>query len=139
VTQSDEARLAELLRQRRGLSAGETDAATRLERDIVDLVYRHLHDALRPQFLKRYGPLVDVRHASTRFTELLNEFFVKVLGRFPDALARLATARELRAYVSWAMTNLICDHLRRAQHERSGDEELLGHLVPRHVLELGLR
>jgi DNA-directed RNA polymerase specialized sigma24 family protein len=113
-------------RQRNGQHDDETN---RLERDIVEIVYRHLYEALRPQIVARYGATVGGKHASTRFTELLNEFFVRVLERFPDVLAKTRTARDLRNYVSRAMTNLMVDRCRRAKHERSDDDELRGCLV----------
>lgn len=129
MTTSDEQRLADLLDQRRQ-GGGQDEASTgRLDREIVEIVYRHLYEALRPQMLARYGATVGQGHAGTRFTELLNEFFVRVLDRFPDLVAKLRTARDLRSYVSRAMTNLMLDRCRRAKHERSCDDELLGCLA----------
>jgi DNA-directed RNA polymerase specialized sigma24 family protein len=129
MSTSDEQRLADLLDQRR-LSGGRDDALTgRLDREIVEIVYRHLYHALRPQMLARYGATVGEKHAGTRFTELLNEFFVRVLDRFPDLVAKMKSARDLRNYVSRAMTNLMLDRCRRAKHERSCDDELLGCLA----------
>jgi DNA-directed RNA polymerase specialized sigma24 family protein len=129
MTHSDEQRLAELLKRRRELNGRDEDEDKRVERDIVDIIYRHLYDALRPQFLARYGATVGEAHPGTRFTDLLNEFFVRVLTRFPDALARLNTAKDLRGYVAQSLTNLMRDHLGRAKHERSGNDELLACLI----------
>ncbi|MCY2994819.1 MAG: hypothetical protein NTY19_44205 [Planctomycetota bacterium] len=136
MTQSDEDKLADLLRRRRQTSGVENNGTKRLEREIVDLVYRHLYTALRPQFFRRYGTLMDACHASTRFTEQLNEFFVKVLGRFSDTLAKLETAQDLRRYSARAMTNLLNDHFRHAKHERPCDEEMLEFLVEERQREL---
>jgi DNA-directed RNA polymerase specialized sigma24 family protein len=129
MTTSDEERLARLLQERRQRNGHHDDETKCLERQIVEIVYRHLYEALRPQIVARYGATVGGKHASTRFTELLNEFFVRVLERFPDVLAKTRTARDLRNYVSRAMTNLMVDRCRRAKHERSDDDELLGCLA----------
>jgi len=129
MTTSDEQRLADLLGQRRQGGAQDDDVTKRLDREIVEIVYRHLYHALRPQMLARYGATVGEKHAGTRFTELLNEFFVRVLDRFPDLVGKMRSARDLRNYVSRAMTNLMLDRCRRAKHERSCDDELLGCLA----------
>jgi hypothetical protein len=73
TTMSDRERLIELLREL--WQAG--DNADDLE--ILDIVYRNLYQELRPLLLWEFGPQVDRRHASTRFTELLNRFFAKVM------------------------------------------------------------
>lgn len=129
MTSSDEQRLAQLLDQRRHANRQDDDQTQGLDREIVDIVYRHLYQALRPQMVARYGATVSGQRADTRFTELLNEFFVRVLERFSDLVARARSARDLRNYVSRAMTNLMIDRCRRAKYERCGDDELLGCLV----------
>ena len=73
TTMSDRERLIELLREL--WQAG--DNADDLE--ILDIVYRNLYQELRPLLLWEFGTQVDRRHASTRFTELLNRFFAKVM------------------------------------------------------------
>ena len=73
TTMSDRERLIELLREL--WQAG--DNADDLE--ILDIVYRNLYQELRPLLLREFGVQVDRRHASTRFTELLNRFFAKVM------------------------------------------------------------
>ncbi len=88
MTTCDEQRLAQLLHQRRQQSSPDDNLTKCLDRDIVDIVYRHLYHALRPQMIARYGATVSGQRADTRFTELLNEFFVRVLDRFPDLVAR---------------------------------------------------
>jgi DNA-directed RNA polymerase specialized sigma24 family protein len=129
MVNGDEDRLAQLLDQQGQRAGQDEDLAKRSDAEIAEIVYRHLYQALRPQMLARYGAAVNGRYAGTRFTELLNEFFVRVLDRFPDLLARTRSARQLRSYVSRALTNLMIDRSRRATHERTCDDDLLGCLV----------
>ena len=129
ISQSDEQRLTELFRERRALGeTADSEAKQRLDRKISEIVYQHLHDALRPLFLARYGKQVGYGSASTRFTELLNRFFTKVLDNSPG-MFRTATLHDLSNYASKSMRRLMIDHFRRAKHEQTCDDELLTRLI----------
>jgi hypothetical protein len=138
MTTSDEERLAELLKQRRELNGRDDDATRRLEREILDIIYRHLYDALRPQFVVRYGATVDGRNVTMQFTTLLNEFFGHVLAQSSDPVDELLTKQSLCGYVARSLTYLMRDHFRQAKRERSRDEDFLACLIQerRHQFEL---
>jgi hypothetical protein len=55
-------------------------------------VYRNLYQELRPLLLWEFGTQVDRRHAATRFSELLNRFFAKVMRAWEQSCARSAAS-----------------------------------------------
>jgi len=121
---SDRERLIELLR---GLWHAD-GAAEDLE--ILDIVYRQLHEELRPLLLAEFGSQVGESSASTRFTELLNRFFAKVMEEFPDGMERVRNRRALSGYVAQAMRRMIYQHSRnKKRRESSCDDTLLDCLI----------
>lgn len=123
TTMSDRERLIELLRELWQVGDNAADL------EILDIVYRNLYQELRPLLLWEFGPQVDRRHASTRFTELLNRFFAKVMEDFPDGMQRVQNRRALSGYVAQAMRRMIYEHSRSRGREASCDEKLLDCLI----------
>jgi DNA-directed RNA polymerase specialized sigma24 family protein len=124
ITMSDRQRLIELLR---GLWHAEEAAGGP---QILDIVYRQLHQELRPRLLVEFGSQVGKQSASTRFTELLNRFFAKVMGAFPDGMERVRNRRALSGYVAQALRRMIYEHSRnKNKRESSCDDTLLDCLI----------
>jgi len=123
TSMSDQERLIELL-----LRLWQTDNADN-EQEILDIVYRHLYDELRPKLLAKFGRQVGEASASTRFTELLNRFFAKVMEAFPDGMERVRTRRALYNYVSVAMQRMVFDHSKKQKREQTCDDTLLDCLI----------
>lgn len=123
TTMSDRDRLIELLRELWHTS----DHADDLE--ILDIVYRNLYQELRPLLLWEFGTQVDRRHASTRFTELLNRFFAKVMEHFPDGMQRVQSRRALSGYVAQALRRMIYEHSRSRGRQAACDDTLLDSLI----------
>ena len=118
-------------------AAGEKRQLSDLERQIVELeaevleiVDGYFRASLRGIMTKLFGPEMASRNqyqeATLRFTELLNNFFVKMLEKRPDAFWRARKAKDLRKWASVANANLMRDALRR---DRCG-RELLKQLTP---------
>lgn len=121
---SDRQRLIQLLRE---VWKDQPGAA---EGEILDIVYRQLHQELRPRLLAEFGSQVGKQSASTRFTELLNRFFAKVMEAFPDGMERVRNRRALSGYVAQAMRRMIYQHSRsKKKRESSCDETLLDCLI----------
>ena len=84
------------------------------DQEILILVDKHLRQAARPALLKMFGPIVGRKaDATVRYTNMVNEFFAKVLAMKDDEKWKMETARQLRSYASVVMSNQIRDHLRR--------------------------
>ncbi len=99
------------------------------ENEIIDTVYRNLHDDLKPWLMAEFGSQVSDNVAFTRFTDLLNQFFVKVLEAFPEGMERIQTRRALCAYVAMSMERMIYDRTRREARNKSCDPTLLDCLI----------
>lgn len=123
TTMTDRERLIDLLRR-----LWQADSADE-EQEILDIVYRHLYDELRPRLLGKFGHQVGEASASTRFTELLNRFFAKVMEAFPDGMERVQTRRALSNYVSVAMQRMVYDHSKKRKREQTCDDTLLDCLI----------
>ena len=105
----DEERLVGLLEQHANAPSKD------LEDEIIGLVDEHFREALRPVLIKTFGKGVASQQvdASVRYTNVVNDFFAKVLKQRDDAFWQAKTAKELRAWASRVMTNQVLDHFRR--------------------------
>ena len=106
---SDEVRLIALMEQNANSPAKD------LEDEIIALVDEHFRESLRPVLIKTFGPTVASQQldASVRYTNVVNDFFAKVLKHRNDAFWQAKTAKELRSWASRVMTNQVLDHFRR--------------------------
>jgi hypothetical protein len=123
----EEGRLIGLLQRRRDADPDSEDAK-KLDRDIVDLIGVELRDDLRYILLAKHGAKIDQRHASVRFTELLQQFCVKVLERCPSGLLKVQTRTELLRYVAHSLSNMVREHYRNQQCH-AGHREAIGVLA----------
>ncbi|MDA1050030.1 MAG: ECF-type sigma factor [Planctomycetota bacterium] len=119
--QRDEDRLTELLAQ--GVNPAH-------DQECLSLVYQHLYDNLRPMLVKKHGADMDGRRASKQFTDMLNDFFVRVMEKARDKQAKqpqlvaLYSTRELKNYVSRALLNLLIGHSRRRKSRANAAQEM---------------
>jgi len=143
---TDEDRLIELLRRHQ---AGDQGVAG----DILELVDTYFSRSLRPVVVKTFGTKVvgmpsdyrQKREANTassqalvaqpqrreqdgqcRYTEMVNDFFVKVLDKKPDAIWKAQTAKDLRTWASVVIANQMRDFLRRKQR----GQQILAEIAP---------
>ncbi len=123
----EEDRLIELLKHRRD-AAPDGEDAKKDDRAIVELIEDQLKNDLRYILLAKHGAKIDQRHASVRFTELLQQFCVKVLERCPSGLLKVETRTELLRYVAHSLSNLVHEHYRSKQCH-AGHHEAIGVLA----------
>jgi len=109
--------ILDLLHRRRGLELGD-EAARQLDRKIVMALEGELKEDLRRVLLSK-GHRIEPQFASTRFTELLQTFMVRVLQGCPDSMAGVQTRTELLLYVSAALSNMLRDHYRRKDRQQT--------------------
>jgi RNA polymerase sigma factor (sigma-70 family) len=84
------------------------------EDEIIILVDKYFREALRPILLKKFGKVVGSHADGTvRYTQMVKDFFIKVLEHRHEPFWKAKTARNLRNWSSRVMTNQIIDHLRR--------------------------
>ena len=84
------------------------------EDEIIILVDKYFREALRPILLKKFGKVVGSHSDGTvRYTQMVKDFFIKVLEHLHEPFWKAKTARNLRNWSSRVMTNQIIDHLRR--------------------------
>ena len=84
------------------------------EDEIIILVDKYFREALRPILLKKFGKVVGSHADGTvRYTQMVKDFFIKVLEHRHEPFWKAKTARTLRNWSSRVMTNQIIDHLRR--------------------------
>lgn len=151
-TMTDEDRLIELLQSHQSLSEQATvlaespapeDAMRRNELepqrqkaqdDILELVETYFRRALRPVVAKVFGagvlgqPVHGKRaDGSLRYTAMVNDFFVKVLDKRPDAFWKAKTAAALRTWSSVVIANQMRDYLRR---KKKGQQILHDEIAP---------
>lgn len=108
--QADVERRSELEQQRRGA-----------QDDILELVDKYFRQALRPVVAKVFGAgvfgkKIDAERRADddlRYTAMVNDFFVKVLDKRPDAFWKAKTAAALRTWSSVVIANQMRDYLRR--------------------------
>lgn len=119
---SDEDRLIQLLRSHQ---AGDRS----VDGDIIELVDTHFRRALKPVVMKAFGPDIvgtSGKDGNCRYTEMVNDFFVKVLDKQPDAFWKAQTASALRTWSSVVIANQFRDTLRR---QKKG-QQILAEILP---------
>ena len=106
---TDEDKLIALLQRHQ---SGDTSVAG----EILELVDTYFRRALRPVVAKVFGTDVigtDHNDGHCRYTEMVNDFFVKVLEKRPDAFWKAKTAAALRTWSSVVIANQMRDYLKR--------------------------
>lgn len=151
-TMTDEDRLIELLQKHRDLSenmlrleeaTASEDVARReaLRRDlkltgeaIFELVDKYFRRELLPILTSVFGTGVvgakldeDKRgDQSLRYSEWMQNFFVKILDKRPDAFWKAQTAKNLRVWSSVVIANMMRDYLKRKKRGQA----ILAELAP---------
>ncbi|MDA1017656.1 MAG: hypothetical protein O3A00_24755 [Planctomycetota bacterium] len=118
---TDEDRLVELLQRHQ---AGDSH----VEGDILELVDTYFRRSLRPVVARVFGTSVvgnSGNDGRCRYTEMVNDFFVKVLDKRPDAFWKAKTAKALRTWASVVIANQMRDTLRRMKHGRTIATDIL--------------
>ena len=106
---TDEDKLIDLLRRH------QADDHS-VEGDILELVDTYFRRSLRPVVAKVFGTNVvgtTGNDGQCRYTEMVNDFFVKVLDKRPDAFWKAQTAAALRTWASVVIANQMRDALNR--------------------------
>ena len=119
---TDEDRLIHLLQQHQ---AGDVS----VEGEILELVDTYFRRSLRPVVAKVFGTNVvgtSSNDGRCRYTEMVNDFFVKVLDKRPDAFWKAQTAAALRTWASVVIANQMRDTLRR---QKLG-QQILADILP---------
>lgn len=119
---TDEDRLIELLHRHQ---AGDRS----VEGDIMELVDTYFRRSVRPVVAKVFGTNVvgtPSNDGQCRYTEMVNDFFVKVLEKRPDAFWKAQTANALRTWASVVIANQMRDTLRRQKR----GQQILADLLP---------
>ena len=122
----DESRIVALLSQLHDLPEGDPRRLP-WERELVGLVATHFEEALKPLLLSKFGSAAG-KGGAARYTQMMNDFFVKVLSSRPDAFWRAKSAKELRKWASVVVTRQMIDHLRR-ENRYEADTEAIAPLV----------
>jgi RNA polymerase sigma factor (sigma-70 family) len=95
------------------------------EDEIIILVDKYFREALRPILLKKFGKIVGSHADGTvRYTQMVKDFFIKVLEHRHEPFWKAKTARNLRNWSSRVMTNQIIDHLRRKKRTPQPRDDL---------------
>lgn len=84
-----------------------------VEFQIIAYIEEYLHGDLRRILSKKKQARLDAAAGSAQFTELLQQFFVRILERFPTNLAQAQTRGQLLAYVAKALSNMFIDCTRK--------------------------
>ena len=119
---TDEDKLIELLQRHQ---AGDHS----VEGDILELVDTYFRRSLRPVVAKVFGTNVvgtTGNDGQCRYTEMVNDFFVKVLDKKPDGFWKAQTAAALRTWASVVIANQMRDTLRR---QKQG-QQILSDILP---------
>ena len=119
---TDEDRLIQLLQQHQ---AGDVS----VEGEILELVDTYFRRSLRPVVAKVFGTNVvgtPSNDGRCRYTEMVNDFFVKVLDKRPDAFWKAQTAAALRTWASVVIANQMRDTLRRQKR----GQQILADILP---------
>jgi DNA-directed RNA polymerase specialized sigma24 family protein len=80
------------------------------EQGLGDFIYRFIQEHLRPSFRRSFP--ASSTDTAVRFTEMLNNLFVEVLEKKPDAIWRARSTQAIARHVSIALKNDIRDALR---------------------------
>lgn len=110
--QEDEDEIVRLLDAVHTTPRDDKAGRCKLEEDLFRIVERHFREVLRPYLLAKFGATAGEGGAA-RYTALMNDFFIKVLDKRPDAFWRAESATELRKWVSVVVSNQMLDYLRR--------------------------
>ncbi len=119
---TDEDRLIHLLQQHQAGDHG-------VEGEILELVDTYFRRSLRPVVAKVFETNVvgtPSNDGQCRYTEMVNDFFVKVLDKRPDAFWKAQTAAALRTWASVVIANQMRDTLRRQKR----GQEILADILP---------
>ena len=119
---TDELRLINLIQQHQ---AGDRS----VEGDILELVDTYFRRALKPIVASVFGTTVvggTGNDGQCRYTEMVNDFFVKVLDQRPDAFWKAQTAKALRTWASVVIANQMRDALRR---QKTG-QQIINDILP---------
>ncbi|MCY2963061.1 MAG: sigma-70 family RNA polymerase sigma factor [Planctomycetota bacterium] len=102
------------------------------EQRVLEIVDGYFRSCLPGIMMKLFGPGVISQRKDTavRFTEMINNFFVKLLEKRPDAFWRARTAKNLRLWASVANANLMRDVLRREKRGREILQDIAPLLAP---------
>ena len=106
---TDEDKLIELLHRHQ---AGDHS----VEGEALELVDTYFRRSLRPVVAKVFGTNAvgtTGNDGQCRYTEMVNDFFVKVLDKRPDAFWKAQTAAALRTWASVVIANQMRDALNR--------------------------
>jgi len=121
--QEDEDRIVTLLDSIHALPPGPDVRRKDLENEMFTLVDSHFREALKPSLVAKFGAAAGERGAA-RYTAMMNDFFVKVLAKRPDAFWRAKSATELRKWASVVDSNQIRDYLRREKRYQNAADAL---------------
>ena len=119
---TDEDRLIDLLQQHQ---AGDLS----VEGEILELVDTYFRRSLRPMVAKVFGTNIvgtSSNDGRCRYTEMVNDFFVKVLDKRPDAFWKAQTSAALRTWASVVIANQMRDTLRRQKR----GQQILADILP---------
>ena len=106
---TDEDKLIDLLQRHQ---AGDHS----VEGDILELLDTYFRRELTRVIAKGFGKNVvgSPRHeGQCRYTDMVNDFFVKILETRPDSIWKAQTAHDLRSWTSKVIRNQMIDALRR--------------------------
>ena len=119
---TDEDRLIQLLQQHQ---AGDLS----VEGEILELVDTYFRRSVRPVVAKVFGTNVvgtSSNDGRCRYTKMVNDFFVKVLDKRPDAFWKAQTAAALRTWASVVIANQMRDTLRRQKR----GQQIMADILP---------
>ena len=120
---TDEDKLIELLQRHQ---AGDHSG----EGDILELVDKYFRAALHVVVRDKFGGVVarpmKGQDGRCRYTEMVNDFFVKVLAKKPDAFWKAETAKDLRTWASKVIARQMIDTFRRQKR----GQQILDDILP---------
>jgi RNA polymerase sigma factor (sigma-70 family) len=80
------------------------------EQDLAEFIYRFVHKELKPSFSRSF-PASDL-NSPIRYTDMLDNLFVEVLEKRPDAVWKAESTRAIARFVSVALRHDILSALR---------------------------
>jgi RNA polymerase sigma factor (sigma-70 family) len=94
-----------------GAQASKSAALLRqAEQELADFIYRFVHQELKPSFRRSFP--ASSADTGIRYTEMLNNLFVEVLEKRPDAVWKAESTRAIARFVSVALRNDLLTALR---------------------------
>ena len=124
-----EQELSELIQQLRAAKQSipiDIQLVSELESKIFTKIDTYLRMSLKPVMAKVFGPDVYREGSSVQFTVMLNDLFVKILGRYSEEALRMETARDLRNWCSCALRHQMLDYVRQKKNRH----QLLNDIAP---------